>query len=55
MNNLSADQRQKTIASVRSRDTRAELIVPRTLHFIRWHLRLHKRDLPGRPDITLAS
>jgi len=39
--------------SVKSRDTRPEMRVRRALHAMGYRFRLHRADLPGRPDITL--
>lgn len=37
----------------RSKDTRPELAVRRILHRLGYRFRIHRRDLPGRPDIVL--
>lgn len=39
--------------SVRQRDTAPELAVRRFLHAHGLRFRLHRKDLPGRPDIVL--
>ena len=39
------------MARVRSRDTAPELVVRRAAHAIGLRFRLHRRDLPGRPDL----
>jgi DNA mismatch endonuclease (patch repair protein) len=41
------------MSRVRSKDTAPELIVRRVLHSEGYRYRLHRRDLPGRPDIVL--
>lgn len=38
---------------IRSKDTKPELAVRRCLHAMGYRFRLHRRDLPGRPDIVL--
>jgi DNA mismatch endonuclease (patch repair protein) len=38
---------------IRKADTGPELIVRRTLHSMGYRFRLHRRDLPGTPDIVL--
>ncbi|WP_237358357.1 MULTISPECIES: very short patch repair endonuclease [unclassified Rhizobium] len=43
------------MASVRQRDTKPELIVRRLLHARGWRYRLHKKELPGTPDIVFQS
>jgi DNA mismatch endonuclease, patch repair protein len=41
------------MARVRGKDTRPELKVRRVLHSLGYRFRLHRKDLPGRPDIVL--
>lgn len=47
--------RSAQMARVRSRDTRPELKVRRALHRAGLRFRLHRSDLPGKPDIVLPS
>lgn len=42
------------MAAVRSRDTQPEMVVRRTAHALGYRYRLHRRDLPGRPDLVFA-
>lgn len=39
--------------AIRKRDTKPELAVRSTLHRLGYRFRLHRRDLPGSPDIVL--
>lgn len=41
------------MAGIRSRDTSPEMKVRRLLHRHGFRYRLHKQDLPGRPDLVL--
>lgn len=41
--------------AVKSKDTTPELLVRRLLHRLRYRFRLHRKDLPGRPDIVLPK
>lgn len=43
------------MARVKARDTGPELIVRRTLTQLGARYRLHRRDLPGRPDIAMIG
>ena len=43
----------RRLAAVRTRDTAPEMIVRRMLHRMGCRFRLHRADLPGRPDIVL--
>lgn len=40
--------------SIRSKNTTPEIITRRALHALGFRFRLHRRDLPGSPDITLS-
>lgn len=55
MDVLSAEKRSALMARVRSGDTAPELFVRRTLHRLGYRFRLHRKDLPGTPDIVLPS
>lgn len=50
---LTAEQRRLNMSRVRSKDTSPELTVRRLLHSLGFRFRLHRRDLPGTPDIVL--
>ena len=43
------------MARVRGKDTGPELAVRRLLHAMGYRFRLHRRDLPGTPDIVLVA
>lgn len=43
------------MAAIRGKDTSPELIVRRGLHRAGFRFRLHRRDLPGTPDIVLPK
>lgn len=49
----SVRQRSRLMAKIRSRDTRPELAVRRRLHARGFRFRLHRKDLPGSPDVVL--
>ncbi len=46
--------RRRNLAAVAGKDTAPELRVRRLLHGMGFRYRLHRRDLPGTPDIVLA-
>jgi DNA mismatch endonuclease, patch repair protein len=46
-------KRSAMMARIGQRDTQPELAVRRSLHKFGYRFRLHRRDLPGRPDIVL--
>ena len=52
---LPSPARSANMASVRSRDTKPELVVRRLLHCLGYRYRLHRRDLPGTPDVCFPA
>lgn len=55
MDKLSRNQRSKNMAAVRGKNTSPELRVRRMLHSMGYRFRLHRKDLPGKPDIVLPK
>ena len=49
-----SEQRSRTMRAVRSRDTEPEMVVRRLLHRRGYRYRLHRKDLPGTPDIVFG-
>jgi DNA mismatch endonuclease Vsr len=43
------------MSAVRCRDTAPELAVRRLIHRLGYRYRLHKADLPGRPDLSFPA
>lgn len=43
------------MSRVRSANTKPERAVRRLLHSLGYRFRLHRRDLPGRPDISFSA
>lgn len=41
------------MARIRSKDTKPELVVRSILHRLGFRFRIHRKDLPGKPDIVL--
>lgn len=52
---LTAEQRRHCMASVRQKDTKPEILARKALHRMGYRFRLHRRDLPGNPDIVLPK
>lgn len=44
--------RSRNMAAIRATNTKPEMIVRRLLHGAGFRYRLHRRDLPGRPDLS---
>ena len=52
---VTPEQRSRNMAAIHGRHTRPELRVRRFLHLLGLRFRLHRRDLPGCPDIVFPS
>lgn len=52
---LTPEQRHKCMSRIQGRDTKPEMIVRSWLHNKGYRFRLHKSDLPGKPDIVLKK
>ena len=55
MDRITKEHRSWNMSRIKGRDTEPEMIVRSVLHRLGLRFRLHKRDLPGRPDITLKK
>lgn len=53
--NSPSELRSRTMRAVKGRDTTPELLVRRLLHGMGYRYRLHRSDLPGKPDIVFSS
>lgn len=53
--NLTPEQRHHTMFSVHSKDTKPEMIVRHLTHKLGYRYRLHRRDLPGNPDLVFPG
>jgi len=53
MDIVTPEQRSHMMSGIRSKDTKPELIVRSVLHSLGYRFRLHRRDLPGSPDIVM--
>lgn len=51
---LSPQERSALMSRIRSRDTKPELVVRHTVHRMGYRYRLHRRDLPGTPDLVFG-
>ena len=49
---LSPIQRSERMGRIRAKDTKPEMIVRRLVHRVGYRYRLHRRDLPGCPDLV---
>ena len=49
---LSPEARSLLMSRIRGKDTKPEMIVRRLAHGLGYRFRLHRKDLPGRPDLV---
>lgn len=52
---FSKEERSRVMRRVKSADTKPEMRVRRWLHAQGFRFRLHRKDLPGKPDIVLRK
>jgi len=52
---LTPEERSAQMRRVRSRDTKPEMRVRRVAHSLGTRFRLHRRDLPGTPDLVFPA
>jgi len=50
---LTTEQRRLNMSRIKGRNTKPEMIIRRGLHQRGFRFRLHRRDLPGCPDLVL--
>ncbi len=55
MDRITKERRSWNMSRIRGRDTTPEKLVRSTLHRMGFRFRLHRRDLPGTPDIVLPK
>jgi DNA mismatch endonuclease, patch repair protein len=55
MDTLTPEARSRLMSRIRGKDTKPELIVRSMLHRMGYRFRIHRKDLPGRPDIVLPT
>ena len=51
---VSPEVRSRMMSGIRSKNTRQEVVIRKALHAAGFRYRLHRKDLPGTPDITLS-
>ena len=52
---FSPEKRSAIMSLVRSKNTKPELLVRSLLHRMGYRFRLHRKDLPGSPDMVLPK
>jgi DNA mismatch endonuclease (patch repair protein) len=52
---LTAEQRSRCMSQIRGKDTKPEIAVRSIVHTLGFRFRLHRKDLPGVPDLAFPS
>ena len=55
MDSLTPEHRSWNMSRIRSGNTKPERLVRSLMHRMGYRFRLHRKDLPGRPDIVLPG
>jgi len=52
---LTPEERSAHMRKIRGKDTKPEMVVRRMVHGLGYRYRLHKKGLPGSPDLAFSS
>ncbi|MFC1829861.1 very short patch repair endonuclease [Thermodesulfobacteriota bacterium] len=55
MDIISKEKRSWNMSRIKGKNTKPELVVRSFLHKMGYRFRLHRKDLPGKPDIVLKK
>lgn len=55
MDKITPERRSANMARIRSANTKPEMIVRRMVHRLGFRFRLHRRGLPGKPDLVFVA
>ncbi|MGO7997856.1 very short patch repair endonuclease [Rhizobium ruizarguesonis] len=55
MDRITAERRSANMRQIKSKGMKPELLVRRLVHSMGFRFRLHRADLPGKPDLVFAS
>ncbi len=55
VDHISPEHRSWNMSRIRGKDTSPELVVRSYMHNLGFRFRLHKKNLPGRPDLILPK
>ena len=54
VDSVSKERRSEIMSRIRAKDTKPEMAVRRLVHGMGYRYRLHRRDLPGTPDLVFS-
>jgi DNA mismatch endonuclease (patch repair protein) len=52
---FSPEKRSQVMAAIGQKNTKPEMVVRRLLHRLGYRFRIHRKDLPGKPDIVFPG
>jgi len=52
---ISKQRRSELMSRIRSKNSKVELLVRSLVHRMGYRFRLHRKDLPGKPDLVFAG
>lgn len=55
MDKITPEKRSANMRAIRNKNTQPELAVRRLIYHFGYRYRLHRRDLPGKPDIVFVG
>lgn len=55
MDKLSPERRSWNMSQIKGKDTKPEILVRSLVHRMGYRFRLHRKDLPGRPDLVFPG
>ena len=55
MDRVTPEVRSANMRAIRSKDMKPEMIVRKLIHGMGYRYRLHRHDLPGRPDLVFPD
>jgi DNA mismatch endonuclease (patch repair protein) len=54
MDKLSPERRSKNMSAIRSKGMKPEMVVRKLVFSLGYRYRLHRKDLPGKPDLVFG-
>ena len=52
---LTPEQRRRNMSAIKGKNTKPELVVRKLVHSLGFRFRLHRKDLPGKPDLVFPK
>ena len=52
---LTPEQRRRNMSAIKGKNTKPEMVVRQLAHRLGYRYRLHRKDLPGKPDLVFPA